>query len=176
MVVLILVVVSGCGKTDPVELVKSGVLEFNQTVTVGQAFDNWRACDSSSWSHYQNTNGATIVMFSCFDNDLIDTVRRFAEKNPEQYKSVAGSAYLTNCTRAFYFTIHADGSNFEYVTSSQIFEWSDGKKQENASALPPNKAIIDILPVYQNNNEYNQFAPKVDQDTVRFLRTGNYFE
>ncbi len=38
---------TGCG--SDIDLVKGGVMEFNQTTTLGKALDNWKSCESREW-------------------------------------------------------------------------------------------------------------------------------
>ena len=40
--------ITGCGNNT--DLVKDGIMNFNKTITVGNAFDNWNDCKNSEWN------------------------------------------------------------------------------------------------------------------------------
>ena len=66
---LMLVLISGlmlvgCGSTDPLELVKTGTLEFDNSVTVGDAFDGYKYIKNPTWTTFQTDQGRTIVQMS----------------------------------------------------------------------------------------------------------------
>lgn len=56
-----LVLLSGCGSTDPVELVKGGTLDFDNTVTVGNAFQGYEYISNPTWTTFETGQGRTIV-------------------------------------------------------------------------------------------------------------------
>jgi hypothetical protein len=45
----ILIVLSTCSYADNIELVKSSIMSFDKSITVGQAFDNWENCKNKEW-------------------------------------------------------------------------------------------------------------------------------
>lgn len=57
---------SGCSQS-PVETVKNGTLLFNQTVTVGNAFEGYSDCvpGTPRWDFGEGTRGEEIVEFRC---------------------------------------------------------------------------------------------------------------
>ena len=55
---------------NDVALVKNGVLDYDKSITVGEAFDNWKVCkDNIEWKAFQTDNKRRIVQFSCDKKD-----------------------------------------------------------------------------------------------------------
>jgi hypothetical protein len=49
-----------------INLVKNGILYHDKSLTVGEAFDNWKACHkNTSWTSFQTDNKRKIVQFTC---------------------------------------------------------------------------------------------------------------
>lgn len=76
---LILVGLSGCGSDE--DIVKDGVMNFNKSLTVGGALDNWSNCESKKWENFETSNGIKIVQFTCteknptdFNNELVSAI------------------------------------------------------------------------------------------------------
>lgn len=58
-------VLSACSDSN-IEAVKKGVLEFDKTLTVGEAIDNYKYCDEKpSWKSFVSENGRDMVQASC---------------------------------------------------------------------------------------------------------------
>ena len=49
----------GCG--DDVSTIKNGTLEFDKSITVGQAFDKYKYFSSTKWKSFSTDNGKKIV-------------------------------------------------------------------------------------------------------------------
>jgi len=53
-------------QNNNINLVKNGILEYDKSLTVGEAFDNWKACqNNTSWTSFQTDNKRKIVQFTC---------------------------------------------------------------------------------------------------------------
>jgi len=61
LLLLPLLLLSGCSKSDPISAVKEGVLEVDKGTTVGKAFDNYKYFKKASWSVLKTDNGRTLV-------------------------------------------------------------------------------------------------------------------
>ncbi len=53
-----------------IDLVKNGTMNFNKTLTVGQALDNWEYCTNGKWDNFQTNNGIEVVEFGCETENL----------------------------------------------------------------------------------------------------------
>lgn len=71
----------GCGNSD-ISTVKKMLLVDDQTYTVGQVFDNRKACDSTKWGESTDDRGRKIVEYRCNFNGVAD----FGEKSVEGLK------------------------------------------------------------------------------------------
>lgn len=45
------------GNKNNTNLVRNGVMKFNQTLTIGEAFDNWGDCANKAWKEFKTDNG-----------------------------------------------------------------------------------------------------------------------
>jgi hypothetical protein len=137
------VIFSGCFGTSDIDLVKNGVMNRHKSLTVGDAMDNWKACDKKEWEEYETDNGERIVRFVCYNTDM----SQFADlkewaKDKEQieeaidYKSIVSE---------FQWTINLDNT-FELTFSENTITWNNGKSVK----LGHTDSLIDTA----YNNEY----------------------
>jgi len=61
--IVLLFGLNGCA--NDIDNVKDGVMDFDKTLTVGEAFDNWKACNKSQWNSFETDNGIKVVEFKC---------------------------------------------------------------------------------------------------------------
>ena len=64
--------ITGCSNSN-VNFVKNGVFNDYQSTTVGQAFDNWKMCDSVTWEEFESDNGSQHVEFNCFAGNSLQS-------------------------------------------------------------------------------------------------------
>lgn len=62
--VVVLLTLTACGGGN-VNMVKTGTFNDYQGTTVGDAFDNWDICSSTSWDEFETDNGRNIVEYNC---------------------------------------------------------------------------------------------------------------
>jgi hypothetical protein len=97
LAIIIGLTISGCGSN--VDKIKDGVMDFDKSITVSQAFDNWKSCKNSKWSEFLTDNGKNMVEFSCeavdyqpYMNQVKETFAKIviAEKEwyPSSYKTI----------------------------------------------------------------------------------------
>ncbi len=61
--------INGCSDAD---IVKDGTLNFDNSITVGQAFDKYSYFTSTSWKDFETSNGRKIVeVTGDFNNEYI---------------------------------------------------------------------------------------------------------
>lgn len=58
---LFLLVLTGCQKQSNIDLVKNGVLEFDKSLTVGQAIENYTLAKKVTWDAGESENGRNFV-------------------------------------------------------------------------------------------------------------------
>jgi hypothetical protein len=68
LVVMCAVGIAGCTNGD-VSKVKSQPVPTDTSLTIGQAFDNRKVCDSVKWDAVTDTRGRKLVEYRCFVKD-----------------------------------------------------------------------------------------------------------
>jgi hypothetical protein len=156
---------TGCNNSSdsPIETVKNGVMQFNKSLTVGEAFDNYESCDSSQWNELQQPNGQLIVEFKC----EITTVEPFIARTISTLEDVDSSQrflQLHSLTNTYQWQINKDNS-FEISNIDSVWQWKDGKKF--SVYVPKNEYIQNLKTVYENKatfdlNLYDQADPALN--------------
>lgn len=110
--------------SSDIALVRSGVMTFNQTITLAQALDNWESCKKRSWEEFKTRNGTRVVQFIChhkFEQYMTTLKTRLSKKPQEHVDYLALKAHI----QTFSFTINVDDSyQLDSVKSEMI--WRDG--------------------------------------------------
>ncbi len=167
---LIVVSLQGCGSSD-INLVKSGVMDFNKTLTIGQAFDNWQNCSKSSWSDFKSSNGQRVVQFTCENKNVKQYFSKLKEIycSKEEMKCKKGPEDMRRCfdvesiTDSFQWTINTDNT-FQLVNTTIDVRYKDGKSYI---------AHYDILySVYSNEFVHNNEIFNVDFSVNQPLAEG----
>lgn len=116
------VMLAGCG--SGLDKVKSGVLEFNKTITVGQALDNWKSCASREWKEFKTDNGVQVVEFTCNQN-----IAAYAEQlragNPSAPNLKLLYLDIASNKTIFQFTLNKDDT-FQVDNVQIVTNWADG--------------------------------------------------
>jgi hypothetical protein len=63
LIIVTTLILTACGG-DPKGTVKNGVLEFDTSVTVGDALDGYDYFKSTSWDTFETSQGRTVVEFN----------------------------------------------------------------------------------------------------------------
>ena len=75
----IVILFSGCSEESVslsnIEKVKNSVINFDKSITIGQAFDNWNNCKNKQWNKFTTDNQRQIVEFTCKINTLDCTIQ-----------------------------------------------------------------------------------------------------
>ena len=135
-------VITGC--SDDVNLVKNGVMNFNKTITVGEAFDNWNDCKSRKWDAFETDNHIRVVEFTCEKkgvNEYMSKVKSFLSKK-EQNK--ASYLDIKSNKQIFQWTINKDDT-FQIDNVQVETVWADGKKFSGSQ-----KPMEQLQSVYNN--------------------------
>lgn len=123
------------GHAGNVDLVKSGVLKFNQSLTVGEAFGGWANCAATEWRQFETARGQRVVESVCSIKDAKPfTMKILASK---VVGNISGADHLSKFSGAkalFQWTINKDGS-FQLARVEVRYDWSDGKSYHAAMGL-----------------------------------------
>ncbi len=112
--------ISGCFDSG-VNLVKDSVMEFDKTLTIGEALDNWEACEKTDWKQFETGNGKQIVEYTCQEAtenynmknlefvkaNTAGIIERYIKDNPDKTKYITG----------------LDISNIKQYTTTEMLEY-----------------------------------------------------
>ncbi|MDV6328305.1 hypothetical protein Q5L94_09545 [Idiomarina sp. Sol25] len=121
-VVPIILFLAGCG--SEVEQIKSGTMDFNKTITLGQALDNWKSCEKRDWEQFETDNGIKVVQFSCqhkISKFLNKTISQLAQEEQDQTDHLD----ISSNVQTFQFTINQDDT-FQIDNVQVRTTWADG--------------------------------------------------
>jgi len=115
---------------DDINQVKNGAVDFDKTVTVGQALDYWKSCMSRDWSSFKKNNGATVVEFNCQHHalDYMKEVEKFLSGREKKSPHIN----IKSLTQTFQFTLNLDGS-FQLDNVKVYLRWKDNVVFSNPS-------------------------------------------
>ena len=71
---------AGC-ENSAIDTVKSGILNFDKSTTIGKAFDNYSYFKKTSWTEFETKQGQRVVEFE----GVINYDKVFSNVNPEAY-------------------------------------------------------------------------------------------
>ncbi|MGD9686837.1 MAG: hypothetical protein AB7U43_07695 [Desulfobacter sp.] len=132
----------GCNKIGggDVSLVKDGMLEFDKSLTVGKAIDNYKFFKKTDWKSITTDNGRKIVTVVA----AIDT-----DKHP----AINKEAGIKSAEMKFEFTVNQD-KTFEIGWCGLGFEKNDGEKHTPPENVNLYMCINSLKAIYNNNPEF----------------------
>lgn len=132
---LVIIGFSGCG--DNISMVKKGTLEFDKSISIGQAFDKYKYFKKTEWKELVTDNGKKVVQVE----GIVD-FKLF----PEDFY-VIGKENIQEARIVAQFTINEDDTfNLSYYGQEMIK--IDGK--EDAVRLNDYGVKMGIKAIYEN--------------------------
>lgn len=141
LIILLLIGLLGCSQ-DSLSLVKGGILDIDKSLTVGQAFDNYKYFKKVTWSAFQTENGRDVVEV----HGLVDLAKH---PSGEQWKSQG----IVEYDILFQFIVNKDGESFELYTSGFKFKMNDGTEQTMGAGelgLTETSLLLNLQQIYNN--------------------------
>lgn len=120
----------GCGKGSDTDLVKNGIMSFNQTTTVGKALDNWKSCEKRSWEEFHTDSGIRVVQFTC-QHKIAPFIERIKTLLEGKTSGKGEHLELLSNVQTFQFTINQDDS-FQIDNVQVKNTWVDGTSFEDS--------------------------------------------
>lgn len=120
---------TGCGD---VSKVKNGTLEFDKSLTIGEAFDNYKYFKKTDWSEITTDNGKKVVQVDGIVNMDIHP------RGPEWKKNVKEMKYI------FQFTINKDETFEISYFGVEGVNNNDEKQEYNANNFQMMQALKEI--------------------------------
>ncbi|MBL4653725.1 MAG: hypothetical protein JKY53_12820 [Flavobacteriales bacterium] len=137
---------TGCN--SDVNLVKYGVMDFNQTTTLGQALDNWESCKEKDWESFETENGASVVQFTC-NHKVENFMKKIKSYLSAEEQEKADYLDVIANIQTFQFTLNQDNS-FQIDNVQVETIWGDGTKHNDSQ-----KPIEQLETAYQNELNFD---------------------
>ncbi len=161
----IIALLSGC--SDNINGVKNGTMEFNKTLTIGQAFDNWNECNPGYWEEFKTDNGVEVVQFTCHVNNASEYAKRVGELVSEETEEALD---INDSKIVFQWTINKD-STFQVQHAGLEVKWNDGKTYEtNIDVLTYLQSIYNNEVAWDMNNLSEENKGFAENEYYNFLR------
>lgn len=162
IIFIAILIFSGC--SDNISIVKNGVLLTNDSITVGDAIEKWKVCNSVKWSEFTSDNGRNIVEANCkieksYKNDII----KYYLKNQKYIsKNKINTDKIKEIFVDFQFVlnINKDGFDVQYI----------GINLDDLDSL--NLDILGTLEyVYDNISDFNKILNNTFESDVYLGKT-----
>ncbi len=136
--VLLSVFLIGCSKTDPVASVKGSTLDIDKSVTIGNAFDNYKYFKSVSWQASEDDQKRQLVtvkgeydLNKCAGLSYSVAGLESLELTPEKIAKALQANPGLEYSFVVQFKLAVDGNSFEVGFSGlQVSQTVDGKPNE----------------------------------------------
>lgn len=157
-----ILIFSGC--SDNISIVKNGVLLTNDSITIGDAIEKWKVCNSVKWSEFTSDNGRSVVEANCkieksYKNDII----KYYLKNQKYIsKNKINTDKIKEIFVDFQFVlnINKDGFDVQYI----------GINLDDLNSL--NLDILGTLEyVYDNISDFNKILNNTFETDVYLGKT-----
>ena len=133
----------GCSDKK-VASVKNGVLNFDKSLTVGEAFDNYKYCKDVKWESFKTDNGRNIVQVTC-DYDL------YNKDNSDGYRKVFKQKGIKEAEITYQFDLlKPDYKKFELRGEFVKFIDKNGKVVYSNDKSSLSDSLADLKRIYEN--------------------------
>jgi len=137
---MIVVFISNCS-VEPMDVVKGGTLNFDESVTVGDAFDKYSYFSDSSWRTFKSSGGNDIVEFtgvmanSAYEGTTYEEVTLSAEMVKRAEAIIKDLKTTYTCQ----FQVSEADETFEVIYSGITFSGYNRVEQVEMSEEPEMK-------------------------------------
>lgn len=143
LVVLVLLGCDGKSNTD-LQKIKGGMLKFNRTMTIGEAFDRYDICITRDWAEFENENKQNVVEFRCeLPLDYL-----IWDKESDTAKSAVAAMQKQGCVMFLRYQFKVNANQTFDILHSEIVTTD---KNGNISKYPIG-AIDSINRIYENKD------------------------
>lgn len=142
----VILALAGCG--SDIDLVKDGVMEFNQTTTLGKALDNWKSCENREWEEFETDNGVKVVQFTC-QHKITQYMSKAKSLLSKEDQAKADHLNIASNLQTFQFTIN-QGDSFQIDNVQVKTTWQDGTSFNDSQ-----KPVEQLETAYANNLNFD---------------------
>jgi len=139
-ILLVVLFFIGCSNRD-IKIVKDGVLNFDKTITVGEAFDNYKYCKDVKWDSGVTENGRHFVEVIC-NYDI------YNKDNSKFFRNLFKQKGIVRTDIIYQFDINKDGKTFELRGEFIKSYYKNGKTYSNNESNL-NDALMDLKKIYE---------------------------
>ena len=148
-ITILIFFLTGC--SNNVDSVKDSTLDFDKSITVGQAFDNYKYFSDTKWEEFKTNNGRQIVEFTGTFNDkyldyLNNQFKKAIKKHPEKA--------INKAELVVQFIINKDGTFNVFASAFKTF-YNDKKKRKYTYTI---SSINGLLSRIYNNKILGMYA------------------
>lgn len=122
---ILIVLFTGCFNNGNIDTVKNGTMSIDESLTIGQAFDNWNECENNQWDSIVEKNGRNIVVFSCTFKNIKSEISNLFQNN-QITKLEFSFLDLKNAKFEIKWAINTDKKSFKVDDIKVTYLWSDG--------------------------------------------------
>jgi hypothetical protein len=141
---LIVLMIIGIRFGEPLNInyVKDNYLDDYKQTNIGQAFDKWAPCTSTSWVEQEASNGTTTVVYTC--NMKLKQIKQVGQKASETVTGIVDENLISELTRAsltIQFLINLDDT---FEVNAARWQLSYGKDKQYSPYITASNALNDI--------------------------------
>ncbi len=134
---------SGCSD-NKIKEVKNGVLDFDKTLTIGQAFDNYKYCKNVNWKSAKTDNGRDFVQVTCdydiYNKDISEDDRKHLKEKGAKKAEIKYQFYI----------LKSSEKKFKFKGAYITLYGKDGKVLFKSTAPSKRKAFKELKIIYNN--------------------------
>jgi len=132
--------VIGCSKFGgDVELVKTGYLDYDKSISVGQAFDGYKYFSSKNWKTLKTEQGRRVVEF----NGIMDMNNPDIKERIDLGIKQFNKKRFTGLRTVVQFVVNGDNT-YKISALSLVGTLEDGKTEKEANWMTPEYVIKQI--------------------------------
>ena len=123
-ITIVMIFFTGCFNQDPIKILKDGTMSIDESLTIGQAFDNWEECENNKWNSIVEKNGRNIVEFNCDLKNIKSEIKTLFDNNTIT-KNEFSLLDLKNAQFKVRWAINTDKKSFKIDDIKITYLWMD---------------------------------------------------
>lgn len=123
-ITIVMIFFTGCFNQDPIKILKDGTMSIDESLTIGQAFDNWEECENNKWNSIVEKNGRNIVEFNCDLKNIKLEIKTLFDNNTIT-KNEFSLLDLKNAQFKVRWAINTDKKSFKIDDIKITYLWMD---------------------------------------------------
>lgn len=147
-----------------INFIKNGAMDFDKTLTVGQAFDNWKYCSNKKWENFTTDNGRKVIQFECEYQQPLKFIE-LLQKSKKLSNEYFDYLNIRNIKLQVQWTLNIDNT-FQLHNITEIVSW------ENGFVLNQNIDNLFLKKIYDNKNYFENNY--IDNQKIKYYSNKFY--